>query len=432
MFKLLKDRLNGFFGKPEEEKKTKVKTKKQKEIKTKTKEIKSKSSKKTKIPSDKELKKQAKEIKEELPTKFSNASLQYRPDTEAIKEESKNQDNAISKEKKSFFSKLFSSEEKAEHEKVIEEPKKSLQPKKQQTIPEIKPSFLSKFVSKLSTTTLKQEHIDEIFEPLELILLENNVALDVVDRIRANLEKDLIGIEVKKDKIESTILESLKSSISKILIEPPNLLDLIKQKNKTGDIYTIVFFGINGSGKTTSIAKLAYKLKKAEIKTVLAASDTFRAASIEQLKAHASRIDVPIIAHDYGSDPAAIAFDTKTYAEKHKLNVVLVDTAGRMYTKANLMKEIEKIIRISKPDLKIFVAESITGNDAVQQAKMFDEAVGIDGIILTKADIDEKGGAILSISYTTGKPIYFMGTGQSYDDLEDFRKEDVLRKLGLD
>ena len=427
MFKSLKDKLKGFFGKPEEEKKTKVKTKKQKEIKTK--EKKTKSLKKTKIPSDKELKKQAKKIKTEVPQKFSNSELKYEPDTEAIKKESKKQKEIKTKEKKSFFSKLFTSEEKS-IEEVIEEPKESPLPE-EQPIPEEKPSFLKRFTSKLSTTTLKQEHIDEIFEPLELILLENNVNLNVVDKIKSNLKKDLLGIEVKKDKIESTILESLKNSISKILIEPPNLLDLIRQKNKTGDIYTIVFFGINGSGKTTSIAKLAHKLKKAGLKPVLAAGDTFRAASIEQIKIHGERLNIPVIANNYGSDPASVAFDAKSYASKHKLNVVLIDTAGRMYTKSNLMKEMEKIIRVSKPDLKIFVAESITGNDATSQASMFNDAIGIDDIILTKADVDEKGGAILSVGYTTNKPVFFLGTGQEYEDLEQFNKEKVLKGLGL-
>jgi len=175
-----------------------------------------------------------------------------------------------------------------------------------------------------------------------------------------------------------------------------------------------------------------YKLKKAGIKPVMAAADTFRAASIEQLKIHGKKLDIPVIAHDYNSDPAAVAFDAKDYAKKHKLNCVLIDTAGRMYTKSNLMKEMEKIIRVSKPDLKIFVAESITGNDATEQAKTFNEAVGIDGTILTKADVDEKGGAALSISQVTGKPIYFLGTGQGYNNLEDFKKDKIIKNLGLE
>ena len=124
---------------------------------------------------------------------------------------------------------------------------------------------------------------------------------------------------------------------------------------------------------------------------VLAAADTFRAAAIDQLQEHADKLKVNMLKHDYGSDPAAVAFDAIQHAKKHKKKVVLIDTAGRMYTKANLMKEMEKIVKVSKPDLKIFVGESITGNDATEQAKMFNETAGIDGIILTKADVDEKG-----------------------------------------
>ena len=291
-------------------------------------------------------------------------------------------------------------------------------------------SFLSKFVSKLTTTTLTQKHVDEIFEPLELILLENNVALEVVDKIRKNLYEDLVGLEIKKSSdFKETIKSSLKESIDQVLIEPADLFSEIKKKL---DTYVIIFFGINGSGKTTSIAKLAHKLKKKNISCVLAAADTFRAASIEQLETHANRLGVPIIKSQYGSDPTSVAFDAVKYAKKNKIKVVLIDTAGRMYTKENLIKQMEKIIRIIKPDLKIFVGESITGNDAIQQARKFNEAVGIDGIILSKADVDEKGGTALSVSQVTGKPIYYLGTGQSYDDLQDFKKSVVLKNLGLD
>ncbi|PIN90467.1 signal recognition particle-docking protein FtsY [Candidatus Pacearchaeota archaeon CG10_big_fil_rev_8_21_14_0_10_34_76] len=296
---------------------------------------------------------------------------------------------------------------------------------------EKKPSFLSRFAKKisLSTTTLEKEHIDEIFEPLEFILLENNVALEVVDRIKENLSKDLIGIEVKKGTIEKTISDSLKESISSVLVEAPDLIEEIKKKS---GVYTIVFFGINGSGKTTSLAKLAYKLKSNGISCVFAAGDTFRAASIEQLEKHASNLGLNVIKQQYGSDPAAVAFDAKKYAEKNKIKCLLIDTAGRMYTKENLIKEMEKIIRVIKPDLKIFVGESIAGNDSIEQAKTFNEAIGIDGIILSKADVDEKGGTALSVSYVTGKPIYFLGEGQDYKDLIEFKKSAILNSLGLE
>ncbi len=294
---------------------------------------------------------------------------------------------------------------------------------------EKKPSFFSRLINKISTSTLTKEDFDELFSEFELALSENNVALKVVDKIKESLEKDLVGIEIKRGEAEKVILQSLKESILSVLINPPNLIDAIKEKSKTP--FIILFFGINGSGKTTSLAKVANLLKKNKISCVMAAADTFRAASIEQLQKHGMSLGIEVISSQYGSDPAAVAFDAIQHAKKHNIKAVLIDTAGRMYTKANLLKEMEKIVRVSQPDLKIFVGESITGNDAVEQAKTFNEAVGIDGIILSKADVDEKAGAVLSVSQVTEKPIYFLGTGQEYDDLKPFSKDEILRHLGL-
>jgi fused signal recognition particle receptor len=260
-------------------------------------------------------------------------------------------------------------------------------------------------------------------------LLENNVALEAVDKIRDSLSFDLIGQQMKKTEAEARILQALKDSILKLLIEPP---DLIKQIKEHPGVFTILFFGINGTGKTTTIAKLAYLLKKKGISCVMAAADTFRAASIEQLRMHGEKVGIPVISSQYGSDPASVAFDAIQHAKKNNLKVVLIDTAGRMYTKENLLKEMEKIVRVSQPDLKIFVGESITGNDCVEQARTFKETAGIDGIVLSKADVDEKAGAILSISQVTKKPIYFLGIGQGYEDLEVFSKKIVLKNLGLE
>jgi fused signal recognition particle receptor len=164
---------------------------------------------------------------------------------------------------------------------------------------------------------------------------------------------------------------------------------------------------------------------------VLAAADTFRAAAIDQLQLHADKLGVKLIRHDYGSDPAAVAFDAIKHAEAKKIDIVLIDTAGRLHSNINLMDEMKKIMRVAKPDLKIFVGESITGNDCVEQAKHFNDAVGIDGIILAKADVDEKGGAAISVSYVTQKPILFLGIGQEYEDLQQFDKERLLASIGL-
>jgi len=418
MFDFLKKKIGAFFTKEElVEKPSKAVIKKSKKIKQKT--------EKKKVIS----KKTQKEVKiiektKELP-KISN---------EDKKELQKVEEKSFFQKAKSFFTpkkteELTKIEEKEKPEEEKEESPSEVEKEiKEKPIEEIKEEgFFSKLIKKISHSELTQEQFDELFQEFEITLLENNVALDAVDKIKETLGKELVGKEIKKD-ANNKVLDALKNSILSILIEPPDLIEQIKKQK----IFTILFFGINGTGKTTSIAKLAHLLKKNKMSCVLAAADTFRAASIEQLKIHGEKIGVPVIASQYGSDPASVAFEAKKYAQTHNVQVVLIDTAGRMYTKENLLKEMEKIVRISQPDLKIFVGESITGNDTVDQAKTFNETIGLDGIILSKADVDEKAGAILSVSQVTGKPIYFLGTGQNYEDLAVFTKKLVLKNLGLE
>lgn len=270
--------------------------------------------------------------------------------------------------------------------------------------------------------TLTLEKFENLFYELEMILLQNNVAYEVIESIKESLKEKLVDNEKSVD-----ILGELKKSIEDILIESD---DLVKQvKNKKEKPFVILFVGINGVGKTTTIAKIANFLLKNKLSVCFAAADTFRAASIEQLQIHADTLNVPLIKKDYGSDPASVGFDAIKYAQKNRIDVVLIDTAGRMNNKDSLMKEIEKISRVNNPDLKLFLGESITGNDATQQARDFNDAVGIDGIILSKADVDEKGGTAISVSKVTGRPIYFLGTGQKYDDIEKFEKKNILNKI---
>jgi len=289
------------------------------------------------------------------------------------------------------------------------------------------------FFKKLGITNRKvkisEKDFEKYKEDLEFILLENNVALEIVDKIIKELEIKILNKEIVIKEIEEEIKKSLKEIIENILIPTNDLLKEIKNKEKTP--YVILFCGINGSGKTTTIAKIAEHLKSKKISCVLAAGDTFRAASIEQIKTHAERIGIKVISHEYGADPAAVGFDAIKYAEKNNIDCVLIDTAGRMHTQKNLLREMEKIVKVCKPDKKIFVGESITGNDVVEQVKSFDETIGIDGIILTKADIDEKGGTALSLGYVTKKPILYLGIGQEYKDIEPFDKEKFIKKLGL-
>ena len=293
-------------------------------------------------------------------------------------------------------------------------------------------SIFEKVKEKIQKIKISEKEFNVYSEDLEMLLLENNVALEVAEEIISKLKTEIIGKEFLKKEVGEEIKDLLKEIIKEILIEPFDLAEKIKEKN-IGEKkpFVILFCGINGSGKTTTIAKIAEQLKKKGISSVIAAADTFRAASIEQIKKHGERIGIKVISHEYGSDPASVGFDTIKYAEKNSINCVLIDTAGRIHTAKNLLKEIEKISRVCNPDLKLFVGESITGNDAIEQVKSFNWSIGIDGIILTKADIDEKGGTSLSISYVTKKPILYLGVGQEMDDIKVFNKEEFIKRLGL-
>jgi fused signal recognition particle receptor len=292
-----------------------------------------------------------------------------------------------------------------------------------------KKSFFGKLKHKLTTKTISSEKFEELFWDIEVALLENNVSIQVIEKIKENLKIELVDKALPRD-VLGKINEVLEETLKEVLNIAP--IDIIKKiKEKQDKPFVIAFFGINGSGKTTTIAKLANYLKKQNISVVLAACDTFRAAAIDQLEVHANKLDVKMIKHDYGSDSAAVAFDAIKYAQKNKTEVVLIDTAGRLHSNTNLMAELEKLLRVNRPDLKIFIGESITGNDCVEQAEKFNASLGVDGIILTKADIDEMGGAPLSVAYVLGKPILFLGMGQRYEDFEVFNPTKILERLGF-
>ncbi|MHA1884334.1 MAG: signal recognition particle-docking protein FtsY [Promethearchaeota archaeon] len=280
--------------------------------------------------------------------------------------------------------------------------------------------------------TLTEKKIDNAIGDLKLLLISNDVALDTADEICKSI------VEAYKDqqvaRISSTkkmMFDIVRDIITEILTpeEEIDLIDQIKKKNSQNLPYVIVFLGINGTGKTTTIAKFANFLKKQDISSVAAASDTFRAGAIEQLTKHMDNVGVRVIKHRYNSDPASVAYDTIEHATAKKIDTVLIDTAGRQVTDNNLMSEMQKIVRISQPDLVVFVGDSLAGNDVLYQAKEFKKKVGIDANILTKLDADAKGGAALSISYETKKPILFVGTGQGYDDLEPFDRDVFITNI---
>ncbi len=319
--------------------------------------------------------------------------------------------------------KTFDKEERKISENIIKDIKVEEEEKK---------GFFKKIFSGINKVKISEEDFEVYSGDLEMILLENNVALEVSDKIIKQLKDTLVGKEFLKKEIEGQIIESLKDIIYNVLIEPFDLIEKIKDKKLSEHKpYVILFCGINGTGKTTSIAKFGNLLKEKKLSCVFAAGDTFRAASIEQLKKHGAKLGIEVIAHDYGSDPASVGFDAIKYAEKNHIDVVLIDTAGRMHTEKNLMAQVEKIAKVCNPDTKLFVGESITGNDIIEQIKTFNQSVKIDGIILSKADIDEKGGTALSVGYTTEKPILYLGVGQEYKDLQKFDKNKFVESLGL-
>lgn len=277
---------------------------------------------------------------------------------------------------------------------------------------------------------IKESDINKLENEIKISLLQSDVALDVVNKIYEELKKELVGKVVKINEVEKVVINSLKRIVFEILNqESINIEKIIEENRKIRKPTLIIFLGFNGSGKTTTLAKIANLLKRKGFSVVIAAADTFRAASIEQLEEHAKKLNIKIIKHRYGADAAAVIYDAMEHAKANNVDVVLADTAGRSHANMNLMEELKKICRVNKPDLKILVLDALTGNDIVNQCESFNNAVGVDGIVLTKVDVYDKGGAILSAAYTLKKPILFLGIGQGYDDIKEFNPEDILNNL---
>ena len=282
--------------------------------------------------------------------------------------------------------------------------------------------------SGLFAKKVNEKEMDEFLWELELALMEADVALPVVEEIKDGVRANLVGKKYSRGHTLEEIVElSLKDAVHSVL--KLNEFDFDEWFTQQEKPVPIMFVGINGTGKTTAIAKIANRLMKSDKTIVLAAGDTFRAGAIEQLTIHADKLGCKIVKHSQDADPAAVAYDAIEHARSKKKDCVLIDTAGRMQTNSNLIDEMKKIVRVAKPALKIFVGDSLAGNDAVEQAKAFDAAIGIDAIILTKIDADSKGGAALSIAHTIGKPIAFVCNGQEYDDIIKFDSEWMLNRL---
>jgi fused signal recognition particle receptor len=274
---------------------------------------------------------------------------------------------------------------------------------------------------------ISEADISDALSELEVVLLENDVAFPVTEEIISNLKKELVGRRRKiGEPVDSVVLSALKKALGEVLGEGFDLINYIETHERP---VRILFTGVNGTGKTTTVAKIGYFLKKNGYSVVIGAGDTFRAGAIEQIDVHAQRIGIKIIQHQQGADPSAVLFDTVQYAEAHKVDVMLADTAGRFHNRANLMNQLDKIRRVMKPDLIVYVDEAVAGNDAVIRAEEFEKTVGADAVVLTKADMDPRGGAAISIAHTIGKPLMFLGTGQGYDDITPFSPERVIEEL---
>jgi len=275
---------------------------------------------------------------------------------------------------------------------------------------------------------LKERALNDLLHDLEMALLEADVALPVAEELSGKVKKELSGKRIDKSfDLDDAVRLALRAAVKDVLAENSfSLNDRMKAKSPP---FVIMFVGINGGGKTTAIAKLANRMQKHHLSCVLAAGDTFRAGAIEQLTLHSEKLGCKIIKHQEGSDPAAVAFDAIEHAKARKKDIVLIDTAGRMQTNTNLMDEMKKIKRVAKPDVVFFVGDALAGTDAVEQAKKFNDAVGIDGVILTKIDADAKGGAALSIAHSIGKPIAYVSFGQDYEDFRRFDAEWMVGRI---
>ncbi len=397
MFGFLKEKIGGFIQK----------------IVGKKKEEKPKEEKK------KERKEEKKEEKKEKPREKPKEKPRAEKKEEIKKEEMPEEKKKKEKKKEEKPRKLV--EEKKEERKV-EVPKF-----REERKPKVKVGLLKTITSMLSgKVRIDESDISDALEDFELYLIEGDVAIEVAEEIKNEFKKQVVGTEVKD--AESFLRSAFEKTLVEIMEGPE--LDIVKlARDKKEKPFKIMFFGPNGAGKTTTIAKVAHLFMKNKMSVVLSASDTFRAAAIEQLEEHGKRLGVPVIKSSYGADPTAVAYDAVEHAKAKGIDVVLIDTAGRQETSSNLMREIEKMVRVIKPDLKIYIGESIAGHALLEQVKEFNEKVGMDGVILTKIDVDPKGGTILSVRKATSVPVVYVGTGQKYEDLEKFDAREIARRI---
>ncbi len=290
--------------------------------------------------------------------------------------------------------------------------------------------IVGKLVKKVSEKRISEEDLKPILENLEVDLIEADVAYEVVEKIKLDLMNNLINKPIRRGKEKEYVLNVIKQSLLEILSVPAiNCEEIIKKAKNENRPALFLFLGFNGTGKSLSLAKLGFWLKNKGYKVLVAAGDTFRAAAIHQLEEYSKKAGLQVIKQSYGADPCAVIFDARKAAEARNYDVVLADTAGRSHTDKNLMEELSKIVRVNKPDLKILVLDSLTGSDVINQFEFFDKAVGVDAIIFSKVDVNEKGGNILSVCYNFKKPILFLGNGQNLNNLIEYNPNLLISSL---
>jgi len=284
------------------------------------------------------------------------------------------------------------------------------------------------FVKSVDEMILGERIIDDdLFEELEEVLISADVGpaftYDLIDNMKSIVKrKDLDSPEVLRKAMEKSMMDILKEREAPLCIP----------RNK---LFTIMVLGVNGTGKTTTIGKMAHRFKKDGLSVMLVAADTFRAAAIEQLEIWSQRIDVPLIKQKSGADPSAVVFDAIHSAKSRKIEVMIIDTAGRLHTKVNLMDELKKTKRIMERELPgsphetLLVLDATTGQNAVSQVKIFNEEVGVTGIALTKLDGTAKGGIIIRIAHELNIPIRYIGIGEGIDDLRRFNSKEFVKAL---
>ncbi|MDD5022607.1 MAG: signal recognition particle-docking protein FtsY [Candidatus ainarchaeum sp.] len=435
MFDILKKKINEFIGKVTSKGKEKKEEPEQiveeKIVEPKEEEIKERKEPK-KITVSKKPKKKVQKIKKEIVVereKIPDSEIEEEkiydikdekiPETkeEIIEETIPEIKKEITQEKKGIFGQI--------RQIISGEPKEEIKEKKEV---KVKIGVIEQIKSTVTgQIEIKKGDIEELLEEFEMGLLEGDVALEVAGEIKENLENRLIGKKIKKKELHIEIQKEMKEILLEITSQQG--IDIVEFVKKCEKPAKIMFLGINGAGKTTTLAKIAYMLQKSNMKVVFAAADTFRAAAIEQLDNHAKKLNIKTIKRPYGSDPTAVVYDAVNYAKAHGIDAVLIDTAGRQDTNKDLIDELKKTERVIKPDLKIYIGESIGGNAVVSQVSSFNDEIGLNGVILTKIDCDPKGGTIISIAKTTGLPILYLTNGQGYEDISKFEPDRIIGNI---